>query len=166
MASLIQVAIDEEELIKQYNHICQVIEGHREHKKWMEENDMGRYVNDVEPLVGIQNLLEGLMIGLWGDTLIYRGEREVESNYMVFLPGRQRVYLMSPDADSSDGMCSLFRDDGEGAIPFTQLDNGDFVPIGYEEEVSIISVPVGVRQKVLELISDDLEYYEDHLVVT
>ena len=38
--------------------------------------------------------------------------------------------------------------------------------VSFEEEVSIIAVPVGVRRKVLNIISDDLEYYEEHLVIT
>ena len=149
MARLIQTTVDEEELIKQYNFICEL-------------TALNKQVR-IPEAIGLQNLLESLMMGLWGDVLIYDNGHD---RYLVYMPGHKDLYYMSHDADVPNGICDLITDQGDGELTWTQLDNGDMVPVGYEEDVSIIAVPVGVRRQVLKIIEDDLESYEDHLVVT
>lgn len=159
MARLIQITVDEEDLIAQYNWLCYSEATLKPAPGVLLYRKAAK--SDHPTIVGLQNLLEGLMQGLWGNVLIYDNGHD---RYLVIMPGRNETYYMSHDADVPSGIC----DEGgtEGDLTFTQLDNGDMVPVGFEEEVSIISVPKGVRRQVLKLIEDDLEYYEDHLVIT
>lgn len=106
------------------------------------------------------------MMGLWGDVLIYDNGGETHDRYLVYMPGHQDVYHMSHDANSPNGVCTLIDDEGDGNLTFTQLDNGDMVPVGYMEEVSIINVPKGTRLKILEIISEEQAYYEQFMIIT
>jgi len=71
---------------------------------------------------------------------------------------------MSHDPGAPNGVCAT--GGTEGALKWEKLGNGDMIPFGYSEEVSIINAPKGVRRQVLKVIEEDLEYYEDHLVIT
>jgi hypothetical protein len=156
MGRLISITVDEDDLIEQYNWLCEEAELH---------NAADDKAGSSE-IIGLQNFLESIMMGLWGNVLIYDNGGDSHDRYLVYLPGHSELYSMSHDADSPNGVCTLISVDGDGLLEFTELDNGDMVPVGYMEEVSIINVAKGTRRKILELISDELAHYEQFMIIT
>jgi len=149
MGILVSSTIDPEELINQYNWLCEM-------------TGINKFI--IPEAVGLQNLLEDLMMRMWGSTIIYTNDLEVippAYAYLVIMPDGTTTYSMQCNEEGTFYACK--EGPAEGDLTWTQLDNGDMVPVGYMKEVSIIAVEPVIRKKVLQYIGEDLGYYEQYL---
>jgi len=151
MAILISTTVDPEDLIDQYNWLCNT-------QDWLRET-----INHESPeAVGLQNLLESLMMGLWGSTAIYVNEDGV---YLVIMPDTTTTYQMQCNEHGT--FFAAIEGPPEGDLDWHRVNNeGDRVPIGFPKEVSIMSVEPVIREKILKYISEDQEYYDQYLEPT
>lgn len=162
MSILISQTIDPEELIKQYNWLCE-----QSSAGWVIAPDSSVVRQDTTPdeVIGLQNLLESLMMRMWGNTHIYqdtqRYQEEDNPLYLVIMPDSHTTCMMQCNEHGTFFAC--VEGPAEGDLTWTQLDNGDMVPVGFMKEVSIISVEPVIREHVLQYISEDLEHYEQYL---
>lgn len=152
MSILVSQTIDPEELIKQYNWLC--IEAD--------------YHTNIPELIGLKNLLESIMMRMWGSIIIYEDTLRYQdggtSMYLVLMPDGTTTYYMQCNEHGTFFACT--EGPAEGDLTWTTLDNGDMVPVGFMKEVSIISVEPVIREHVLEYISEGGEYYDQYLEPT
>ena len=147
MSILVSQTVDPEDIIKQYNWLCEM-------------TGLNGFM--IPEAVGLQNLLESIMMRMWGSTYIYQNEDGV---YLVIMPDHNTTYYMQCNEHETFFACHE-RGPSEGELTWTALDNGDMVPVGYMKEVSIISVEPVIREKVLQYISEDQGYYDQYLEPT
>jgi len=147
MSVLVETTVGVVDLIKQYNWLCEMT---------------GLNGFEIPEAIGLQNLLESIMETLWGTTIIYKRERV--HAYLVIMPDGTTTYYMQCNIHGT--FFASKEGPAEGDLTWTQLDNGDMVPVGYMQEVSIISVLPVIREKILQYISEDLGYYEQYLEPT
>ena len=159
MGILISQTVDPEELIKQYNWLC-------------EQSSMA-YLNTPEggvasvpttrvEVIGLQNLLESMMMRMWGSVSVY--QQEEKPLYLVIMPDGTTTYFMEHNEYGTFFAC--YEGPAEGDLTWTRLGNGDMVPAAFPKEVSIISVEPVIREHILKCISEDAGYYDQYLEPT
>jgi len=159
MSILVSQTVDPEELIKQYNWLCIEAQDYRDWRPGDGSATDGAYEHCLECCIGLQNLLESLMMRMWGDTHIYR--RGDIPLYLVLMPDGTTTYFMQHNEPGTFFAC--YEGPNDSDLSWEKLENGGMVPGGFPKEVSIISVEPVIREKILQYISEDLEHYEQYL---
>ena len=118
---LIEREIDYEEMLKQYDWLCNLTS---------HEGLQGLVLGQADALnarEGLLSMLQEMIADLFTTTHIYATDGETHDEYMVIFPD-ESVYLMSHDADMPNGVCGYYSQEPD--VLWTQLDNGDMVPVG------------------------------------